>query len=242
MSMGNRLVSRLQDPRTLFAANPRCWSDNPNPSWYYSLYRQEAFRERMVELYSQTCLPLLDTFLQEQLDGYLFRIAEASAMNQLRWEVLHAYDMDASAEAENIRSYMTRRIAFLNQQWLEEGQFHRVLIDPKEDGFTLCVLVPSGEQIPFFLEYESSPETLGWYAAGSQEPFDVTQPIREDLELILRGAESEEKSEESIGSILVRYGPLCLLLVILGTICRMDSGRRTDAACEKNRKDLQKNA
>jgi hypothetical protein len=35
-------------------------------------------------------------------------------MNQLRWEVLHAYGMDASAEAENIRSYMTRRIAFLN--------------------------------------------------------------------------------------------------------------------------------
>ena len=229
VSMGNWLVSRLQDPRTLFAANPRCWSDNPNPSWYYSLYRQEAFRERMVELYSQTCLPLLDTFLQEQLDGYLARIAEASAMNQLRWEVLHAYGMDASAEAENIRSYMTRRIAFLNQLWLEEGQFHRVLIDPQEGGFTLCVLVPSGEQIPFFLESEPSPDTLGWYVAGSQEPFDVTRPIREDLELIHRRAEPEEAPEESTGSALVRYGPFCLLLGILGTLCRMDSGRLTKA-------------
>jgi hypothetical protein len=117
-----------------------------------------------------------------------------------------------------------------------------VLIDPQEGGFTLCVLVPSGEQIPFFLEYEPSREILGWYAAGSEAPFDITQPIREDLELILRRAEPEEAPEESTGSALVRYGPFCLLLGILGTLCRMDSGRRTDAACEKNRKDLQKNA
>lgn len=117
----------------------------------------------------------------------------------------------------------------MNQIWLDGKTFHYVLVDTNDGRDMICYGVFHGEYIPMLPEYTQSTENPGWYFSGTEELFDLTQPILEDMELILRRAEPEEAPEESTGSALVRYGPFCLLLGILGTLCRMDSGRLTKA-------------
>jgi hypothetical protein len=131
----------------------------------------------------------MDVVLYPQLEASVSRIAQSAAMNQIRWENIGAYQNSASAEAENIRSYMVARIAFLNQLWLEQKPYYYVLIDANDGNGTACFAVRPGEHIPFLPEYEQSSEILGWYAVGSEEPFDISQPIWEDMEIVLRRTE-----------------------------------------------------
>ena len=180
-------MDTMLNPRSVFAGRSRVRSDI-GQSWFYGLYRQEGFSERLRELYRETCLPLLDSFLKEKLEAYEAQIAAASAMNQIRWEALQAYGISASEETERIRAFMEARIEFLNQLWLEQEPFHWVLVDANDGNGTACFAVRPGEKVPFLPDYEPSPEILGWYIAGLEATFDVTQPIWEDMEIVLRRA------------------------------------------------------
>lgn len=236
VSMGNALAWRVKAPNSLFAGRPRIWS-SISPSWYYGLYQQDSFYERMTQEYQEVFLPLLDTFLNEKMEEYIAFFAQASAMNQIRWNNLEAAKIPADQEAENIRSYMEKRIDFLNQLWLEEAQIHWVLIDPGDDTGTLCFGVQPGQQIPFLPKHEDSPEILGWYIAGTDVAFDGTQPIYEDTEIILKRMEPasvlEEPAEpeEKGRRISFQYVPAVFLLGVLGICCLIDSVRRRKHAC-----------
>lgn len=227
VSMGNFQSPRIREPETILAGRPRIWSNNTNPSWYYGLCQQELFYEHMVQIYREICLPLLDTFLNTYLTEYAERIAAASAMNQLRWNSVGAYQVDAAAEAENIRSYMEERIAFLNQLWLEQKPFYKVLIDAGDGGFTLCFAVRPGAQIPFLPEQDASADISGWYVTGSEEAFDITQPVWEDMEIRCKRTEpmAEEEFLREEKRFSVQYVPFAVMMGILGGFCWLE-GRR----------------
>ena len=227
ISMGNSQGLRGGTPQSIFAGRPRVRS-NVSLSWYYELYQQESFRERVMELYREACLPLLDVFLEERLEEYITQIEQAAAVNQLRWENLAACQVSAPEEVESIRSFMDQRIAFLNELWLEQKSFHWVLIDTDDGHGTLCFAVAPGEQVPYRPEYEPAPEILGWYAAGAQEPFDPEQPIEEDTQIILRrvqpeaAAGQEDAAEDVEIKIPLKYAPFVFLLGLLGILCLFD--------------------
>ena len=186
VSMGNSQAARVSDPQSILAARPRTWSGNSSLSWFHGLYRQELFREHMERIYREECLPLLDVFLKEKVAEYTLQIRWAAAMNQLRWETLDTGRVNVLTETEKIFSYMEQRIAFLNQLWLEGEKFHWVLLDADDGVFTACFAVRPGETLPDLPEYKQSAENPGWYIAGTENPFDLTQSILEDMELILR--------------------------------------------------------
>lgn len=231
ISTGNAQGLRGGDPQSIFAGRPRVRS-NVSLSWYYELYRKEAFREQMVSFYRENCLPLLDSFLNVRLEEYIGQIEQAAAMNQLRWENLAAYQVSAPEEVELIRSFMEQRIAFLNQLWLEQKPFHWVLIDTDDGHGTICFAVAPGEQIPYLPEYEPAPEILGWYADGAEAPFDPEQPIFEDMEIILKRTNQETSGEESVATedggrkIPLKYAPFALILGALGLFCLIDRRNR----------------
>ena len=231
ISMGNSLGKRGGEPQNIFAGRPRVRS-NVSLSWYYELYRQEAFYDRMCALYQEAFLPLLDTFLNVRLEDYVSQVADAAAMDALRWNPYGAEYSSAEEEAEAIRSFLEERIVFLNQLWLEGETFHRVLVDTDDGHGTICFAVRPGQQIPYLPEYDPAPEVLGWYAAGSEEPFDLEQPIYEDMEIILRRTEpetaaEEPESEDTGRRIPIKYMPFVLLLGILGAFCLIDGSRRS---------------
>jgi hypothetical protein len=180
ISMGNARSSGGSGPRSIFASRPRVLS-NISLSWYYELYRQEAFYERMVQLYQEECIPLLDRLLNEQLEIYCAQIAEAAGMNRMRWNM-----PDALEETGHICRFMEERVAFLNQLWLENQTYYTVLIVPDASRNTICHAVRPGERISALPDYEPSRDVLGWYDAATEQPFDITQPIYEDTVVYLK--------------------------------------------------------
>lgn len=231
ISMGNAQGIRGGAPNSIFAGRPRVRS-NVRLSWYYELYRQDAFREHVMALYRDTCLPLLEEFLAEKLEAYLDLMEQAAVMNQVRWESLGACQTGPAEEAENIRSFMEARIDFLNQLWLEQEPFCLVLIDTNDGHGTTCYAIRPGEYLPDLPEYTPSPEILGWYINGGEEPFDPEQPIYEDMEIILKRAEPESLGEEILEtetagrSLPLKYAPFGLLIAILGGLFWLDRRSR----------------
>ena len=230
ISMGNGESSRVREPGSILAARRRTWSRNDNLSWYYGLSGQAAFRERMTEVYRDEFKPLLDTFLKEKPEEYAAVIAAGSEMNRIRWGSPWDDQVAPAVEIQEICSYLEARITFLDQLWLEQLPFCRVLVDADDGGFTACFAVRPGEQLPDLSEYTASAESLGWYRAGSGEAFDITQPIWEDTEIILRKARQEPV--ESGDVLSVQFAPFALLTGFLVILWFIDRGRR-----RQNRQD-----
>lgn len=243
VSMGNSQGRRGGDPQSIFAGRSRVRS-NIGLSWLYEVSQKDAFYDRMVEVYREECLPLLDQFLHKKLDEYIGQIAQASVLNQLRWESIGASQVSVFDEAENIRAFMEARVAFLNQLWLEETQFYRVLIDADDGRGTICFAVPPGQQIPYLPDYDPAPEILGWYAVGAEEPFDITQPIRKDMEIVLRRLQPElpeeasEEPEDDDTKVPLKYAPFVLLLGILGIVWFVDGKKQWRKAAAENQEML----
>ena len=220
ISMGNSQGRCGGEARALFAGRPRIRS-NMRCSWYYELYQKQAFRDRMTEIYREECLPLLERFLNEQLNEYLSRIEKSSAMNQIRWKSLAATQTSAQDEAEYIRSFMERRISFLNQLWLDKKPFHWVLIDTNDGRDMICYAVFPGEQILLLPDYEEAWDILGWYNAATEQPFDSAQPIYENTVVYLKKLQGEEDEIS-----LLQLAPMAAALGILLSVILIDRRHR----------------
>lgn len=220
ISMGNFQGRCGGETRSLFTGRPRIRS-NIRVSWYYELYQKQVFYDRMTEIYREECLPLLDRFLNEQLDEYLSRIIASAAMNQIRWRSLAASQTSAQAETEYIRSFMERRISFLNQLWLDKKPFHWVLIDTNDGRDMICYAVLPGEQIPLLPAYEEAWDILGWYNAATEQPFDSAEPIYEDTVVYLKKLQG---GEDEIS--LLQTAPMMVGLGILLSMILMDCKHR----------------
>lgn len=214
ISMGNSQGRCGGETRALFVGRPRI-RPNISVSWYYELYQKQAFYDRMTELYREECLPLLDRFLNEQLNEYQSRITASSAMNQIRWKSLAASQTSVPDETEYIRSFMERRISFLNQLWLEKKPFHWVLIDTNDGRDMICYAVFPGERIPLLPEYEDAWDILGWYDAATEQPFDGAQPIYEDTVVYLKKLQGEEDTISLLQMVPIVVGLGILLSMIL---------------------------
>ena len=131
--------------------------------------------------------PLVQELLDTGLEDYAQQISQAAMLDQRRWSTEHA-----RAETENIRRYMTERLAFLDSVWLDNVEYCRVLVMQYENSSAFSHAVLPGEQIPFLPVYEESWDILGWYDAQTEQPFDSTQPIYRDTVVYLKKLPVEE--------------------------------------------------
>ena len=213
ISMGNAHGVHGDNPQAIFAGRARTRS-NISRSWFYALLQHPQFREEMLKVYAQECLPLLERMLQEELAGYHAEIAQASSMNAIRWD-----QPDALEETERIRAFLEARIAFLNRLWLEDAPYYAVLVIPDAGTGTVCHMVQPGETIPPLPDYEQRWDILGWYDARTEEPFDPAQPITADTVIYLKTAAEEE------GISPLQLVPMLAVLVLLGVLVLADRKR-----------------
>lgn len=208
-------------PEMLVGNRPRANEDKPTP-WFYSLYQKEAFHDRVVELYREKFRPLLARLLETGLDDYAGQIARSAQVNLLRWP-----GADPDAYRERAKNYMLERMAFLDSLWLEGEEYCFVFADfgPEQNGVNYAVR--PGECLPALPRY-SDTETVtyhGWHVRETGEPFDVTQPICEDVEIYLKQTVQTEPEAEAVLPVeepeyteppsLLRLGPVLLLLAAL---------------------------
>ncbi|MBR6570373.1 MAG: CotH kinase family protein [Clostridia bacterium] len=196
LSMGNAASWQFESPRSL-AGDRLMVSDGFVSALYHQLLAQDAFREKIKTLYREQYQPLLAEWLNHQLPKYAEQIEQAGRLNQIRWQM----DVDVASETKKIISFLTERMAFLSDMWLEGQEYVRVQVNPCNGSFYAHYAVRPGECLTELPQLEGSPELNfdGWYYDGTEERFDPARPIETDTKLY---ALWTDKPERKIGQLL----------------------------------------
>lgn len=183
LTFGNDV--RNQYPYALIARNGQASVDSPSP-YYHALYSNKSFYNRMVEIYRTEFLPLLHEILDREVDSVSNTIAKASQQNRLRWKAVFDAQRNAAPyavhTADALKRYYACRIEFLNALWLESKTFYTVQFEnpPTPAYWNICV--EEGSHLN--MAYVDDPMlSANWINAETGEPFDLYQPITEDIVL-----------------------------------------------------------
>lgn len=213
-TMGNAVAWHIQNPQTLIANRLHVTQGWDTP-WLYTLYRCEPFYQRMQELYQTHCKPLLEKLLTERIWNYAEEISQSAEMNKIRWATS---DVTVREECENIVSYMSQRVDFLNRVWLEEEPYYEVQADQSFGSHYAHYVIFPGETLPELPEFDDTEYSVfqGWYYAKTDEPVDTSKPVTEDMEIYAKWTDSTYKR---IGQI-IKLMPLGIIgLMGIGILC-----------------------
>lgn len=139
-TLGNPLIENtrpvnFQEPRGIFAATRQ-----EDASWWYDLYEIPAFREKVIEEYRETAVPVIEKMLEEKIDGYREEIWDSAYMDYMRWDTFEDFKYEEEpefateyeGESERIKEFLRLRMEFLNDIWLEGRKYDLISCDPGE--------------------------------------------------------------------------------------------------------------
>ena len=148
---------------------------------FYGLSQKEEFSTRVTELYQSIFRPLVKDLCDGGIEEYAARVARAGQINEIRWP--NEYSAE---EYLVIQKFLRERLEFLDAYWVRKEEFCRVRIRDAYDGSSGEFAVRPGDTIPAVPTHQSNTEPLGFYLYGTEEPFDITQPIWEDVTIVLK--------------------------------------------------------
>lgn len=186
------------------------YSDVIEYSPFYMLYQKEEFYQRMVEIYEQNFRPALAELLDSGLDRYAQEISQAANANLMRWQ-----NGFSEEDIEHIRTFLTARVAFLDAIWIRGEEFCDVLMMKdntiSENHVAAWFAVRPGECLPEI----STPENGAWYVYGTDELFDVTQPVYESVKVYLKEEPVPQEQPTEDGNELAAFAVLVTFLTAI---------------------------
>lgn len=186
-----------------------------NALWYKDLWTHEGFAEYVQELYSSEYLPLLEQLLEE-LPAITEKTQKAADADQIRWSPLY---YENGEDPMSVGQFLSDRVAFLNSLWIDHAEYCRIsFVDPGLPGLTIdhSLFVPAGSpgsMIP-------SPKDMGmgdeyiWYLEGSDEPFDHSLAVTEDLSLYIKGAPAAEEPVRPSANFIITMFILIVSIIL----------------------------
>lgn len=222
-SLGNLSTWQLANPKNLYGNNLNISQTLKNP-WFSSLYQKEEFFNRMTEIYEKEFLPSLKKFLNEDIKNYSSLISDSAALNQLRWLDDTA---SLSSKTQYITSYMTERIEFLNNIWLENKPFYLVCADSSFGvNYAYTAVFDNECFVPYRFENTESSNFIGWFYCDTNEPFDETKPITEDISIYAKWQpNSSDKADDIIKLIPIAIFAVIFIIIFIAGIKNIKNGR-----------------
>ena len=208
-SIGSKSLWQLENPQAFFANRLEVKKDLDTP-WFHSLYKQEEFYNRTVELYKNDFLPLLNGLFSEGIHDYASQISKPAELNRIRW--FSNQNNDVFAEAKYISDYMKKRLVFLESVWCDSKEYCIIRVDNSFGLYYAHLAVSKGErleELPCFDNTEFS-DFIGWYYADTDEPFDINKPICEDTAVYAKWQDNKRNRMDD----LVKLIPVVLITVI----------------------------
>ena len=209
-----------------FSARKPCCLDETDNSPFYRLYQQEEFYHRMVEMYEKNFRPLLIELIDSGLDRYAQEISQAAYANQTRWLT------DSSEKGkEIIKTFLSQRVAFLDSIWIREEEYCDVVMlgyDETTESYYIIAwfAVRPGEVLP-----DVPTENGDWYVCDTHEPFDVTQPIYENVNIYLK----QDPVPQNAVVLKEELAVVVVLVTILGVVVVIDKMRGQKYGTDRKR-------
>lgn len=152
-----------------------------NTPWYDSLFQKQEFRDQVLKLYEQEFVPLLHQLREETLNDYVQLLTPAALCNQLRWNTQFL-----SHAVEGIQTFLDQRMEFLQDWWFEDEAFCWVTLYIGEGVHSTRTALRPGQRATDPVWYYDAEKALGWYTVDTDEPFDLTQKIYEDVSVYVK--------------------------------------------------------
>ena len=207
----------MRDYPSFFTMAGEYTDDGMYLPWYYELYQKNEFYTRLKEIYEAEIRPLIQDLIKNRLGDYGARIYSASVTDGIRW----GYEQsDIREELEQIGAILKHHEVFLTDMWITGTQYHVVRVRPDKSSSGYFA-VKDGESLPDLPEANG----LGWYNAETDEPFDITQPIYEDVSIYVK------KPETSLPRIhyIPVFGMLLFMTGLVGVNCYRDKKNRSQS-------------
>lgn len=176
-------------------------------TWFYALYRHEAFSDLVRTLYQTEFRPLLVECAETGIFAHEERILTALEHDRLRWPSLYETPTNG-ASAEEMSDFLKKRIAYLDSVLLKGEAFSAVTFTmPSGETYNLCVLTGSVcEDLPTPQDFGKSGE---WTVAETGEAFDPSLPINEHVTLTVSAQNTVGARSLSLQTLAL----FCLLFV-----------------------------
>lgn len=168
--------------------------------WVQALYERLWFREQMIAVFEKEMLSEIKELLDTKIGAYAEQIRSAVWMDSIRWSIEQegGYDQAVSQVSE----YLEAHTAFLKSAWVDGEQYCQLSF--LRDGCNQFYCVPYGgrlEELPVANKREK--ETfVGWYYADTGEPFDITKPVTEDIQLHAKWVDKPAKKIDQLIQLL----------------------------------------
>lgn len=203
-TLGNEEVWQCMNAKSFFANRLQVKEGRTAP-WFHGLYQKADFYDRLVQIYEREFVPLLKALLDSRLKDYAHQTAQASAMNAIRWQI---DGEKVLAETENIGHYLRERVGFLDLIWLQGRQYHTVRLNGGWDANYAYFTAWAGEPLDELPVLEDSKTVTfqGWFYEGTDEPFDITAPITEDIALYAKWEDTADRWKVRGGKLLPLVG------------------------------------
>lgn len=173
LTFGNKLMWPSYSENMLYANRSRIAAS----PWFADLYQKEEFYQYVRHLWCSSVGSLAASLAETGMDTYFSQYSSASRMNAVRWDLGNVQEENAY-----IQTFFRNRIVFLNELWREEPEYFTVQVNSGR-GLEACYAMKPGECLPELPFYE---ESIGWFRRDTDEPFDIKQPIYENLLLYLK--------------------------------------------------------
>lgn len=211
-------------------------------SEYYSvLYENELFYNTMTQVYQTEFIPALKELVDVEIPRLSEQIATASELNAIRWAMEERDQISLSRE---IQDYIIAKEGFLSSVWIDGEEYCMVNFNLYGVDAYWKKAVKKGSSLGMIPEYISnhyidSPTGMEWLVEDTQEPFDPTQILYDDVFLIER-ADLEKPVEtpvaaepkDRIVTIMVAASFLGMGILLIGLIAvdawRNKRSTRTD--------------
>ena len=153
-------------PNEILAGRVHLWTADDSPL-FHALLQKEVFRERIAELFREVYQPAVERLCREKLDDYAMQTAASAQMNRERWP-----DISPKPNPEEIRSYLTDRMAFL-ETYLENPEAYVTVHAWIPGNIWFCWALLPGE----CLEKPDDDQQYLWYDLATDMPFDFDTPV-----------------------------------------------------------------
>ena len=143
------------------------------PTLYYNtLYHSPAFYDRLVELFRDRALPVMEELLDHWLEDTTAKFSRAITANNLRWG-------SPGANLSENREFLSRRVDFFRSVWLEGEEYCMVEVFFDKEHMSSWTVKKGGT----FREYAAllGLENTSWSLLQTGEAFGLDDPVTEDL-------------------------------------------------------------
>lgn len=166
--------------------------------WFYMLCQKPAFMERVITLYKEEFLPLLNQIENEQVQTYAEHIHAAAQMNGIRWNI----NKDLDSFVSEIGTYLSARTAFLSDIWVEGTEYVRVKALPEYGGHYAYFAIRKGDTLANLPDMSGAETFAGWYYSETDMPIDETAPLLQDIEIYSKWNTVSVRAESRIKQLL----------------------------------------